>query len=954
MDVSKLTDNISTSVDNNAGNFIKYLKENFSNLLKTIPLLFKNIVVNAQTMLVSSIVLIILFGIIYILYKLYKTHYRPWSTYSFLDISSSNDKNTKNLDNIYYQNLAKGLTHYIYPYELQYYPKLLNGSEITKKNELKYINDKIYFHKNSQSYKELVDFENQYNTNTSNKRWGIKSVEGIQNFYLTILINKNFEYKILKKKLIGILTRNKSDFENNLDKVIQDNIYSYINANNYIDNKPQNDYILNTYGKFIKVKVSNNTEKYLLEILNVPKGQLKDMLIYSKTNPDNLIISKLNDLKKEYNLVCHEPLDTFIFRKINGSTDTSEFIEYKKFLKDYGISGNDFVDNILQLSKKRNNAIDLTLQTKYNIERASSAQKLKIIIYQDIIIYTSYIDILKNYQKIITDINLQKKITTDYNYSLERLIYSKYNNGENINYVFDKSQRDRLIRITSDILDLINYPMYKSEMSYGLFSVIYIYLSNDSVKEKLKSLADYYMCFSELYLGVDALKDFEELKTKRENINIFKDFFEPAIKYYFVDVIYKKQIKNIIWGNHSNAVKPLWGNINKKMKSGRTYFQCDDPIIARAIPACREKFTTEQNKNEDLIEGLSLNPFKAIFDPIKNIGKFFKKMVEMVVDFVKIVFALVQLITHFDKFLGALAGFLLWIVGTFLRIILEIPLFGKQIGQMITSFFYRVLYLLPVAIYNSSIFFILLLVRFILTMIIVILDSLSNRRASKWFYKYFIACEVSPFSWFENSFFQLDNKNERDFVCKKKCSDGYKLSEDGSKCVKIPDYIPNYCPSSQLMRIYRGLNVSGSLGLKEFKLPMQLRTDKEKEEYIETFKKNKKEYYESCQNLTINKYDNVAKSICSMTDFTNNGKVSNNDMQSICYNTHCTNGKHENFCTKLKNNSFSDKITDNKNDFLKTTATYGLIVIILVTCIYTINKKLDLIDKIKQLNDKKM
>jgi hypothetical protein len=962
MDVSKVSNLISTSVDNNAGNFIKYLRENFTAFLKKIPILFKSIVVNSQTMLVSLIVLIILLAITFILYKLYKTHYRPWSTYNFLDIASSQDKNTKNLDNIYYQNLANGLTHYIYPYEFQYYPNLLNGTEAIKKSQLKYINDKIYFHKNSQSYKDLVDFENQYNINITNKKWGIKSIEGIQNFFTDILINRNFKYKTLKNKLIDILTKNKIDFENNLDRVIKDNIYSYINANTYINNKPQNDYILNTYGKFVKIKVDNNTDKYLLEVLNVPNGQLKDMLTYSKENPNDIIISKLNELKSEYDLVCHEPLEQFIFRTINGSPDSSEFIEYKKFLNAYGISGNDFLDTILQLSKIRNNSIDLTLQSKYNIERASSSQKLKIIIYQDIIIYANYLQILKNYQKIITDKNLQHKITTDYNYSLERLTYSKHNSGENITYVFDKSQRDKLLKITSDILDLINYPMYKSEMSYGLFSVIYIYLSNDSIKEKLKSLADYYMCFSELYLGVDALKDFEDLKTKRENINIFKDFFEPAIKYYFVDVIYKKQIKSIIWGNHSDAVKPLWGNIDKKMKSGSTYFNCGDPIIAKVIPVCRQGFEnnlddiSKNNKNDiidnkkDLIEGW--NPFAAIIKPFVDMGKFFTKVLQLIGNIFKIVFALVGLITHFDKLLGALAGFFLWIIGTILRIILEIPLGGKQIGQVITSFFYRTLYLLPIAVYNSSIFFILLLMRFILTMIVVILDSLTNRRASKWFYKYFIACETSPFSWFENSFFQLDNKVERDFVCKKTCYDGYKLSEDGSMCEKIPDYIPNYCPSSQLMRIYRGLNVSGSLGLKEFKLPMRL-TEKEKEDYINNFKKNKKEYYESCQNLTINKYDNVAKSICSMADFTNNSKVSNSDMQSICYNKYCTNGSHSNFCTKLKNNSFSDNIKDNnKSDFLKTTATYGIIIIILVTCIYTINKKLDIIEKIKQLNDK--
>ena len=406
----------------------------------------------------------------------------------------------------------------------------------------------------------------------------------------------------------------------------------------------------------------------------------------------------------------------------------------------------------------------------------------------------------------------------------------------------------------------------------------------------------------------------------------------------------------------------MWDNLAKKLASGSTYFDCEDADIKKAIPACRknnknnltEKFIDSIYEKPDIIE--EFNPFKAIggiFSALKNIGKFFSSIVKMAGDLVKTFFNLVKitmglvtLMSKFDKFLSALASFFFWIIGTILLLVLKVKI-GLPLGHRLTSLFYRILYLLPVAVFNSSIFLILLLVRLILTIIIVIMDNLTYHRASKWFYKFFLACEVSPFAWYENTFFHKGNQNQRDLVCKKNCHPGYKLSNDGSKCEKIPNYIPNYCPTSQLMRIYRGLEVPGALNMKSYTLPMGM-TESQKEKYIEDFKKNKKDYYESCQNININKYDNVAKNICSTMEFTNNSKTSDKDMQNICYNKYCRNGSHESFCTKLNsynNNSNINSVSN--NDIIKTICIYSLVVSTLVVAIYAIDKKLDILKTVK-------
>ena len=531
MNFDNITTSVSSSINHNAGNMSKYFKDNILKFIKNIPIIFKDFVVNAQTILVSVIVLVILLAISFVGYKLYNNHSRPWNISQFLEISASNDKHTKNLDDLYYKNLALNLAHYIYDHDFSFIKDIIKGNESEQKKILSYINSQIFFHKYTSSYAELKKFELTYNVKSNiNKNWGTKSIDGLNTFFYDILINRKFVHNAKKKYLIyDILQKNKKEFESNLDKVVQDNIYSYINANNYINNNPQNDYIINTYGKFIKVKTSNYSDKYLYDIFNIPNGLLKDILKPSTDNHDDIIVSKLKDLQKEYDNIASEKLELYIFRIMNGSTDTSDFENYKRFIKDYGISGNDLLDDLEKLSKVRNNKVDLTRQSLYNIERAVGAQKLKIIIYQDIIIYKHYISLLNNYSTIVNDTNAQKLLTSKYNWHLERLAYSKCASNDavsenNVKYIFDEQKRNRFMKINSNILDLINYPMYKSEMSYGLFAVLYIYLSKTSIKEKLKLLADYYMSFSELYLAVDKIQEFELLKKKEIILTFIKNF----------------------------------------------------------------------------------------------------------------------------------------------------------------------------------------------------------------------------------------------------------------------------------------------------------------------------------------------------------------------------------------------------------------------------------------------
>ena len=999
---------IADNTHSKGGESAKYFKENILKFIRNIIPLFRSFVDNSQSIVTGTIALIILAAIMYLVYKVYKSFPRPWSTSVFLPISGTHDRKAQDLDMLYYKNLAKGLSNYIFDHNLPLYEDVLKGTKTEKQAQLSYINSQIFFHKTKPSYLQLTDFENKNNIKSQSSSWGKKSLEGLEQFFYEVLINQDNKHEKIKKNLIDILTKNKQDFKNNLDKVLDDNIYSFINANNYIDNVPENDYVLNIYGKFVKVKVGDNTDgKYLSEILNIPQGSLKDMLQYNKNKTENnLIIAELNSLVKEYDDVCNEKLENKIYKIINGSEDNSDIINYKRFLSAYGYSGNDYIDSILKLSKTRNKSVNLVTENNNNIETALEPRLYKLQIYQDIIVYERFKTLLKNYEKIITDKKIQDEIIRDCNWHLERLAYAKYDNGENVVYLFTDLQRKRILKITSNILDLINYPLYKTEMSNGLFTVIYLYLSKTDVKKRLELLANYYMSFTELFLAVDKIKEFEVLKQKRDNINIYNEFLKPAIDYFFKIKIYQRLISDIVWKSHFLPVATLWRNILTKLTNGRTYFNCDDPVIAHIFPVCRppaislkeqnsinnlnaiinankesfidyvKKISTKKDnienfKDTDVIEHFSLNPFKFLTAPFKVIGQFFNGAIHLIRDIgtfllnaIKIVVGLATLASNPGKLFLALGGFILWIIGNIIALILTMPVGGtyndkktgrKQnlvLGHILTSFFYRTLYLLTVAIFNCVVFALLLLIRVIVTLIVTICDSITNNRASKAFYRWFIACEESPYAWFENSFYQDGNRVEKGLMCTSSCPSGFKVSKNGRNCEKIPDYIPNYCPQASLMRAYRGMNTSGPAVLKEFSLPSML-NESQTTQFIEDFKKNKKEYYEACQNNDMNKYDAVAKSVCSTLEFSQNSNISTKSMVDLCYNAHCRNGKHESFCTKLGEyqNINANSADVNKNTIIKTTSRYILIIATFVMSIYILDQRIDLLKLAKKQLD---
>ena len=118
-------------------------------------------------------------------------------------------------------------------------------------------------------------------------------------------------------------------------------------------------------------------------------------------------------------------------------------------------------------------------------------------------------------------------------------------------------------------------------------------------------------------------------------------------------------------------------------------------------------------------------------------------------------------------------------------------------------------------------------------------------------------------------------------------------------------------------------------------------------EYINNFNKNKKEYYNTCQDINSPYYKNynvIGKNICAYGFAKNHNKVGDedknikDDINLICKQTYCENGNYENFCYKYEEDAFKpEEIIKDNNKFTKYLKILILGIILYSLCIYLVN-----------------
>ena len=315
-------------------------------------------------------------------------------------------------------------------------------------------------------------------------------------------------------------------------------------------------------------------------------------------------------------------------------------------------------------------------------------------------------------------------------------------------------------------------------------------------------------------------------------------------------------------------------------------------------------------------------------------------MVSFLPAFFKILQQIIKYINNPLEFFSLLARFILFMIVYSLMIVLNIGFGGNTLGHIILMLLYK-LGMIPVSLFKIAINGFMFGAITLFGFVFAVLDGLYfDGILTRWFYRNFMACENSPFSWYETPAYQKGNKYERTFgVCSATCSEGYEPGMGGMMCMKTPGYVPKQCPQALIMRISKGSTVSSPYILTK-NIPYTdwgNMTASKKAKLVGEIIKQKQDYFTDCQ-TSMKQYDDIAKNICRNADTSAQDKDSKAALHLVCKTAYCSNGRMEPFCYKYGEERVSKiKTFSNKNIFIQGLM-YTTVVTSFLTGLYLLNK----------------
>tara|TARA_B100000900_G_scaffold254224_1_gene216603 strand:- start:117 stop:3767 length:3651 start_codon:yes stop_codon:yes gene_type:complete len=793
--------------------------------------------------------------------------------------------------------------------------------------------------------------------------------------YIDINIDNNNIYTSQNKKLFDTygkylhlkngssITRFKDIFPEN---TTNPDIYSKINLN-FTNNK----------GNVINISNTSQIESEL-------KSEI-DVILNRNTNNNEKIISiDFNDYDGgtevnttyifdilDSNCIVNNPI------KNNNISWYDVYNDYKNKLNSITNykSDNNKIKEIYNLNEDFQDNVTDEIDDKYNINLVGNEIKSILEIFNSLIIFEEFnedYNAINNYDelydKLLEYLYYFEKFTTLTYYNLDGIYTSLLDNSTKIDFLksYHNAMKKALYFRDSDIINCVCFLNINLNLE-GIAGK-----NPDLTRNKLIELTDYYVSFMEIQLFNNFINDVKEYKTNRTSFDIINDYTKPKIKYIWNDIIIKKVFNNTVNSNNMYNVQISTYKIIREFLGDRCNFIYGK---GRDIFNCRkiEDYTENiiENYSEINTEENFGNPFKAIgralSGPIKAIPKGIAKFLTSTPVF-KEIYNICKFIVEIIKFLTKLTLIDLFIlfIGLFLygiATIIKYIFFTTPKGGLATPIlmFIAAIFLFVLFLCISSIFIIIIIVIYIVSVIISLLDylvymsspSIKNRfLVSKFLYKYLISCENSPHAWYKNSRYDLENKTSREFFCKKQCLPGYKLSEDKSSCEAIPSYIPYYCPQSLLFRYFREDTIYGKNKILDFDISnyplLVLKSNYEQKDFINKLKKDKSNYYNSCQNSDSDYYKNynvIGKNVCAYGnskkyESENETADIHNKISNICKQTYCENGNYENFCYKYEEDNITLENIININDSNKLTKNIKIILLtftLSVICIYSVN-----------------
>ena len=866
----------------------------------------------------------------------------------FSDIlkTSHNEKDKNEFyNNIFYRNV---LYIIILDYENDIVNKNGDGQLqlIERNNPLSYINPDITYKVDEPIYELYGKYLHMPNSVGSNS---IKTFKKI------------FSKNIIDSNIQGIL--------NNASANYNDKFKNGPNSLTGIYDILRND--IDTYiNNFLKQDILNNRYEFIFDKLN---DNFTDEIDIKTDNYD------WNDIYEKYKLELNK----------------NKYTNYN--------SGNKKINELYNFNDENENVV---IDDKYNINKVDNKTKSLLEIFNILIIFD---DFKENYNNFENDDLYDKLI--EYLWSFEYFTTLTYYNTIDTKYefLFEDNKKKKLLNNYHNALRLSLYFRDKDIINSVCYLNIIYRQKNPSdnelniIRNNFLDISSYYLSFMEIKLFANFINDVKEYKEKRTGFDIQNDYWFPKVSYLWKNIIKNEIIDRDftitnIYRTQKVFYTPLRNFLGEQCNfiftpKVRKLWGCSEEynLFEQYKEKYNNKRSNKKDKNDKDIEekflllgalsgGLKkLGILKPLEGILKKIVNFLIKQINkipIVKNALTIILFVVKIIKNIGAFgldgiLFLIICLLLFIVATILKYLcLTTPEFGVAtiiFGLLVVPF------ILILILIKSSIILIIIAVISIICLTIIILDNViekmlennnngqkenNNKQpmahinvVSKLIYKNFLSCENSPHSWYKNSRYDLENKSSRGFFCNKPCASNYRLSDDKSFCEKAPTNVPYYCPQPLLFRYFRKETVYGKNYIQDFSAEshplLLLNNNSIQTEYINKYNQNKKEYYNSCQNIDKDNYKNyniIGKNVCayglSKNPNINGGENENikSKIKQICKQTYCENGKYESFCYKYDDDAFKpEEIIKDNNKFTKYLKILILGIILYSLCIYIIN-----------------
>ena len=139
------------------------------------------------------------------------------------------------------------------------------------------------------------------------------------------------------------------------------------------------------------------------------------------------------------------------------------------------------------------------------------------------------------------------------------------------------------------------------------------------------------------------------------------------------------------------------------------------------------------------------------------------------------------------------------------------------------------------------------------------------------------------------------------FLAFKPCSDNYKpdRATGGLMCARKFNEEPGFCLQANIERVRQQLGVKTPVVPGAFMPNREFlqATKSKRRRIISDYKKMKENYYNNCEN-TMRDYNELSKNVCRLYPEITANYTDRRNMESLCYQAYCSNGKREPFCYK--------------------------------------------------------